>query len=366
MNGDFNGFGGRFVPETLFGPLDDLEALFRARRDDPGFRRELDRMLQQFAGRPTQLTPADRLSEAAGGARIFLKREDLAHTGAHKINNAVGQALLARSAGKRRVVAETGAGQHGVASAAACAALGLDCVVYMGERDAERQAPNVARIKLLGAELRLVRSGNRTLKDAVNEAIRDWVGDPLRTHYLMGSAVGPHPYPTIVREFQSVIGRECRAQVIEALGRNPDAVVACVGGGSNAIGIFSAFLDDPVHLVGVQAGGRGLDTGLHAAPLLAGRPGVLHGSRSFVLQDVNGQILETHSIAAGLDYSAVGPEHSALKLSGRVEYVAVTDTEALRAFRKLSRTEGIIPALESSHAVAWGVELAKRLGPGRA
>ena len=352
MSGRFGEFGGQYIPETLMPAVAELEAAYRDARADPAFGAELAALLRDFVGRPTPLTDAKRLASAVGLRRVLLKREDLAHTGAHKINSAVGQALLAKRMGKHRVVAETGAGQHGVASAAACALLGLECIVYMGTLDMRRQEPNVFRMKLLGAEVRGVESGTRTLKDAVNEAIRDWVTNVRSTYYLLGSAIGPHPYPTIVRDFQSVIGQEARAQVL-ALGGLPDVVVACVGGGSNAIGIFSAFIADPgVRLRGVEAGGRGIETGEHAASIVAGAAGVLHGTRSMVLQDEHGQIRGTHSISAGLDYPGVGPEHADLAARGRAEYVARTDAEALEGFALLSRTEGIIPALEPAHALA--------------
>jgi tryptophan synthase beta chain len=352
-NGRFGRFGGQYIPETLMPAVAELERAFDEARRDEAFGQELDRILREWVGRPTPLTDASRLAKAVGLRRVFLKREDLAHTGAHKINNAVGQALLAKRMGKTRIVAETGAGQHGVASAAACALLGLECIVYMGTEDIRRQRPNVFRMKLLGAEVREVDAGSRTLKDAVNEAIRDWVTNVRDTYYLLGSAIGPHPYPAIVRELQSVIGREARAQYLERAGRLPDVVVACVGGGSNAIGMFAAFLDDAaVRLRGVEAGGLGIATGKHAASITGGREGVLHGTRTFVLQDDDGQITETHSVSAGLDYPGVGPEHAALHESGRVEYVSVTDDDALEGFRLLSRTEGIIPALEPAHAIA--------------
>ena len=351
--GRYGEFGGQYLPETLMPAVADLEAAWLEALADAAFQRELDRVLRDWVGRPTPLTDAPRLAEAVGLRRVLLKREDLAHTGAHKINSAVGQALLAKRMGKRRVVAETGAGQHGVASAAACALLGLDCVVYMGSVDAERQHANVFRMKLLGAEVRLVEAGSRTLKDAVNEAIRDWVTNVRTTYYLLGSAIGPHPYPAMVRDFQAVIGREAKEQSRALLGGLPDVVVACVGGGSNAIGIFSAFVDDPgVRLVGVEAGGLGLATGRHAASIVAGSVGVLHGSRTLVLQDDHGQIRETHSVSAGLDYPGVGPEHASLAKTGRVRYTARTDREALDAFALLSRSEGIIPALEPAHAIA--------------
>jgi tryptophan synthase beta chain len=351
--GRYGEFGGQYLPETLMPAVAELEAAWLEARGDAEFQRELARVLRDWVGRPTPLSDAPRLARAVGLARVFLKREDLAHTGAHKINSAVGQALLARRMGKRRIVAETGAGQHGVASAAACALLGLECIVYMGSVDARRQQANVFRMKLLGAEVREVDAGSRTLKDAVNEAIRDWVTNVRTTYYLLGSAIGPHPYPAMVRDFQAVIGREAREQTVAALGRLPDVVVACVGGGSNAIGIFSAFLDDPdVKLVGVEAGGEGIATGKHAASIVGGSIGVLHGSRTLVLQDDQGQIRETHSVSAGLDYPGVGPEHAELARAGRVRYVARTDREALDAFTLLSRSEGIIPALEPAHAIA--------------
>jgi tryptophan synthase beta chain len=358
--GRFGRFGGRYVPETLAGALQDLERVYAEAAGDAAFAAELAAMLRDYVGRPTPLYLAANLSRRLG-ARLYLKREDLAHTGAHKINNAVGQGLLAKRLGKTRVIAETGAGQHGVATATICAQLGLDCVVYMGEVDMARQAPNVFRMRLLGAEVRPVASGSRTLKDAMNEAIRDWVTNVADTYYLIGSAAGPHPYPAIVRDFQAVIGREAKSQLLEKEGRLPDYAVACVGGGSNAIGLFHAFLDDAsVRLVGVEAAGRGLATGEHAATLAAGRPGVLHGSYSYLLQDAAGQVLETHSISAGLDYPGVGPEHSYLKESERAVYESATDEEALAAFRLLCETEGIIPALESAHAIAWAVRNAGR------
>ena len=360
--GRFGPFGGRYVPETLFAALEELDAAYREARADPAFLGEVDRLLREFVGRPTQLTPAPRLSAHAGGAQIWLKREDLAHTGAHKINNALGQALLAKRMGKTRIIAETGAGQHGVATATACAHFGIPCEVYMGAEDVRRQSLNVFRMRLMGAKVNEVTTGSRTLKDATNEAMRDWMGSVGDTHYILGSVVGPHPFPLIVRDFQSVIGRECRAQCLELLGRLPDAVVACVGGGSNAAGIFWPFADDRgVRLVGVEAGGRGPGAGEHAAPLSHGSPGVLHGSMSYVLQDESGQTADVHSCSAGLDYPGVGPEHSYWKDAGRVEYVAATDAEALAAFDLLARTEGIIPALETSHAVHSAVELARTM-----
>jgi tryptophan synthase beta chain len=360
--GRFGRFGGRYVPETLVPALEELDAAYRAAREDPAFRAELDALLRDFVGRATPLTEAPRLTAHAGGARILLKREDLAHTGAHKINNTMGQALLALRMGKKRVIAETGAGQHGVATATACAHFGIPCEVYMGAEDVRRQSLNVFRMRLMGAKVNEVTTGSRTLKDATNEAMRDWMGSVGDTHYILGSVVGPHPFPLIVRDFQSVIGRECRAQCLELLGRLPDAVVACVGGGSNAAGIFWPFADDRgVRLVGVEAGGRGPGAGEHAAPLSHGSPGVLHGSLSYVLQDASGQTADVHSCSAGLDYPGVGPEHSYWKDAGRVEYVAATDAEALAAFDLLARCEGIIPALETSHAVHAAVALARTM-----
>jgi tryptophan synthase beta chain len=362
----FGTYGGQFVPETLMPALEQLEAEFVRARADRAFQSKLSGLLVDYAGRPTPVTFAARLSAHLGGAQIYLKREDLAHTGAHKINNALGQALLAQRIGKRRIIAETGAGQHGVASATAAALLGLECVVYMGEVDMARQEPNVFRMRLLGAEVRPVASGSRTLKDAINEAIRDWVTNVDSTHYLLGSALGPHPYPTIVREFQKVIGREAHTQILAKTGRLPDAAVACVGGGSNAIGLFSAFLDDKdVRLIGVEAGGEGIATGRHAARFAdpqRGRLGVLHGTRTYVLQTADGQIAETHSVSAGLDYAAVGPEHSRLRELGRAEYTVATDAEALEAFSMLCKLEGIIPALESAHAVAEAIRRAPKMG----
>jgi tryptophan synthase beta chain len=365
MPAKFGAYGGRFVPETLMPALAELEAAFIALQHDAAFAATWEQLLRTYVGRPTPLSHARRLSEHLAGAQIYLKREDLAHTGAHKINNALGQALLAQRMGKHRIVAETGAGQHGVASATAAALLGLECIVYMGEVDIERQQPNVLRMNLLGAEVRPVHSGSRTLKDAINEAIRDWVTNVRTTYYLLGSALGPHPYPTMVREFQSVIGREARAQMLAELGRLPDLCVACVGGGSNAIGLFHAFRDDPaVQLIGVEAGGEGIASGKHAArfadPRL-GRPGVLHGTHTFVLQDEDGQIAPTHSISAGLDYPAVGPEHAYLREMGRAEYTTADDVAALDAFLLLARTEGILCALESAHAVAEAARLAPAL-----
>ncbi|MGH7578730.1 MAG: tryptophan synthase subunit beta [Gemmatimonadales bacterium] len=350
--GRFGPYGGRYVPETLVAALDDLTALYDAARTDSAFWAELDALLAEFAGRPSPISLAPRLSGEVG-ASVLLKREDLNHTGAHKINNTVGQALLARRMGKRRIIAETGAGQHGVATATVCARFGLECVVYMGAEDVARQALNVYRMRLLGATVIPVESGTRTLKDATNEALRDWVTTVPTTHYIIGSVVGPDPYPRMVRDFQSVIGREAREQMLERFGRLPRTVVACVGGGSNAIGIFSAFLEDDVELVGVEAAGRGIETGHHSATLGAGSPGVLHGSMSYLLQDADGQVAPAHSVSAGLDYPGVGPEHSWLRDTGRVRYDSATDTEALDAFQALCRLEGIIPALETAHALAW-------------
>jgi len=365
--GYFGAYGGRFVPETLMEPLLELERAYREARTDPGFARELERLLRDYVGRPTPLTYAGRLSAACGGAQIWLKREDLAHTGAHKINNALGQALLARRMGKTRLIAETGAGQHGVATATAAALLGLDCVIYMGCEDMRRQAPNVLRMRLLGAEVRAVDAGSRTLKEAINEALRDWALNVRDSYYLLGSALGPHPYPLMVRDFQSVIGREARAQVLEQAGRLPDVLIACVGGGSNAIGLFHAFLNDPVEMIGVEAGGEGLETGRHAARFAdprRGRVGVLHGVKTYVLQDAHGQIAGTHSVSAGLDYPAVGPEHAYLRDLGRVRYTVATDAQALEAFQALARYEGILPALESAHALAEAMRLAATLPKG--
>jgi tryptophan synthase beta chain len=382
--GKFGQYGGRYVPETLMPALDDLIEAYEELRDDPSFRAEFDHLMATYVGRPTPLTYARRLSEHLGGAQVYLKREDLAHTGAHKINNALGQALLARRMGKHRIIAETGAGQHGVATATACALLGLQCVVYMGTVDMARQQPNVYRMQLLGAEVRAVESGSKTLKDAVNEAIRDWVTNVRDTYYIIGSALGPHPYPMMCRDFQSVIGLEARAQMLEQVGRLPDEVVACVGGGSNAIGIFNAFLGDPVKLIGVEAGGLGIETGKHAARFAEGqgpttsdgdgdsssvlhhssissRVGVFQGMRTYVLQDGDGQIADTHSISAGLDYAGIGPEHVYLRELGRVEYTNATDEATLHAFHTLCKLEGIIPALESSHAVAETIHRAPSL-----
>ncbi len=363
--GHWGRYGGRFVPETLMAPLEELTAAFEAARADESFQKELDSLLKDYAGRPTPLFFAQRLTESAGGARIYLKREDLLHTGAHKINNTLGQILLARRMGKRRIIAETGAGQHGVATATVCALFGLDCVVYMGSEDMRRQALNVFRMQLLGAEVREVDAGSRTLKDAINEALRDWVTNVADTYYLLGSALGPHPYPLMVREFQSVIGGEARAQILEKEGRLPDCLIACVGGGSNSIGLFHPFLaDDSVRMIGVEAGGFGSELGEHAARFNAnggGRPGVLQGTMSYVLQDKRGQIATTHSISAGLDYPSIGPEHAFLHDSGRVEYTCVSDNEALDAFQALSKLEGIIPALESAHAVAHALKVAREM-----
>ena len=360
--GYYGPFGGRYVPETLVEPVEELERAYMKARDDEAFQRELDRLLRHYVGRPTPTWEAVRLTQAAGGARIFLKREDLTHTGAHKINNALGQALLAVRMGKRRIVAETGAGQHGVATATACALLGLECHVYMGTEDMERQALNVFRMRLLGARVVGVDAGSRTLKDAINEAMRDWVTNVGDTYYLLGSVLGPHPYPLMVREFQSVIGREAREQMLDQIGRLPDAVVACVGGGSNAIGIFDAFIGDPsVRLIGVEAGGEAIAKGRHAARFAGGSTGVLQGTRTYVLQDEDGNIELTHSISAGLDYAAIGPEHAWLREQGRAEYAHVSDAEALDAFQTLARLEGILPALESSHAIAFAQRFARSL-----
>ncbi|MCG9078580.1 tryptophan synthase subunit beta [Laribacter hongkongensis] len=362
--GHFGPYGGVFVAETLMAALDALRQEYESARQDPAFMAEFHYELKHYVGRPSPVYHARRLSEACGGAQIWLKREDLNHTGAHKINNAIGQALLARRMGKKRVIAETGAGQHGVATATVAARYGMECVVYMGAEDVKRQAPNVFRMKLLGATVVPVESGSRTLKDALNEAMRDWVTNVDNTFYILGTAAGPHPYPMLVRDFVSVIGQEALVQMPEVIGRQPDAVVACVGGGSNAIGMFHPYVDVPgVRMVGVEAGGDGVETGRHAAPLSAGRPGVLHGARMYLMQDADGQIIETHSISAGLDYPGVGPEHSYLKDIGRAEYVAVTDTEALEAFHTLCRLEGIIPALESSHAVAHAMKMAAGMSP---
>ncbi|MGB5582561.1 MAG: tryptophan synthase subunit beta [Gammaproteobacteria bacterium] len=362
--GHFGVYGGRFVSETLMQALDELAEAYHKYTRDEHFQAQFDADLAYYVGRPSPLYHAERLSKETGGAQIFLKREDLNHTGAHKVNNTIGQALLARAMGKNRVIAETGAGQHGVASATVAARFGMECVVYMGAEDIERQAPNVYRMKLLGADVIPVTSGSRTLKDALNEAMRDWVTNVDNTFYIIGTVAGPHPYPQMVRDFQSVIGREARSQILELTGRLPDALVACVGGGSNAIGLFHPFLDDEsVAMYGVEAAGEGLETGHHAAPLCAGEPGVLHGNRTYLMEDKCGQIIETHSVSAGLDYPGVGPEHSWLKDIGRVTYTAINDDEALQAFHHLTRIEGIIPALESSHAVAFALKLAARMSP---
>jgi len=364
--GRFGDYGGVFVAETLMAPLAELTAAYLELRTDPAFIAEFERDLKHYVGRPSPIYHAERLSRKVGGAQILLKREDLNHTGAHKINNTIGQALVARRMGKRRVIAETGAGQHGVATATVCARFGMDCVVYMGETDIARQAINVYRMKLLGATVVPVTSGSRTLKDALNEALRDWVTNVHDTFYIIGTVAGPHPYPMMVRDFNAVVGREARAQMLEEYGRLPDVITACVGGGSNAIGLFHAFLNDPaVRMVGAEAAGEGIASGHHAASLVAGRPGVLHGNRTYVLCDDRGQITETHSVSAGLDYPGVGPEHAFLKDMHRAEYVGVTDEEALAAFHELARTEGILAALESSHAVAQGIKLARDLPPDR-
>ncbi|ABI88903.1 tryptophan synthase, beta subunit [Burkholderia ambifaria AMMD] len=361
-HGHFGPYGGVFVAETLIHALDELRAAYEKFRNDPDFVAEYERELKHFVGRPSPIYHAQRWSETLGGAQIYLKREDLNHTGAHKINNVIGQALLAKRMGKKRVIAETGAGQHGVATATICARFGMECIVYMGAEDVRRQAANVYRMKLLGATVVPVESGSRTLKDALNEAMRDWVTNIESTFYIIGTVAGPHPYPAMVRDFQRVIGDECKVQMPELAGRQPDAVIACVGGGSNAMGIFYPYIDDTsVQLIGVEAAGDGLDTGRHAASLIAGSPGVLHGNRTYLLQDDDGQIIETHSVSAGLDYPGVGPEHAWLKDSGRAQYVPITDEEALKAFHDCCRIEGIIPALESSHAIAYGVKLAPTL-----
>ena len=361
MSGRFGKFGGRYIPETLVPAIVELENSYREARTDAGFAGELDSYLREYAGRPTPLYLAENLTRRAGGARIYLKREDLLHGGAHKINNTLGQALLARRMGKKRIIAETGAGQHGVATAMACARLGIKCEVYMGHKDTQRQKLNVFRMRMLGAQVHPVRSGSQTLKDAINEAIRDWITNVGTTYYLLGSAVGPHPYPEMVRDFQSVIGTEIASQMKKACGRDPDAVVACVGGGSNAIGTFHPLLDSGARLVGVEAAGSGLESGRHSATLSAGSRGVLHGMMTYLLQDAQGQISETHSISAGLDYPGVGPEHAHLKESGRVRYTSATDTEAVSAFLMLAETEGIVPALESAHAVAEAVRMAGKM-----
>ena len=362
--GHFGEYGERFVPEALIGALNELEEAHNTAQKDPSFLAELAELHKTYTGRPSIITEAKRFSEHAGGARIFLKREDLNHTGSHKINNVLGQALLTKRMGKKRIIAETGAGQHGVASATAAALMGLDCVVYMGEEDTRRQALNVARMKLLGAEVVPVTSGSRTLKDAINEAMRDWVTNVADTHYLLGTVAGPHPFPTMVRDFHKVIGEEAREQMLALTGRLPDAILACVGGGSNAIGIFNAFIPDTdVRLIGLEAGGDGVETGRHAATITGGTPGVLHGTRSYVLQDANGQTIESHSISAGLDYPGVGPEHAYLHDVGRAEYRAINDDAAMAAFSLLSRTEGIIPAIETAHALAGAILVGKELGP---
>ena len=362
--GHFGEYGGRFVPEALIGALNELEIAHNTAQKDPLFLAELAELHKTYTGRPSIITEARRFSEHAGGARIFLKREDLNHTGSHKINNVLGQALLTKRMGKKRIIAETGAGQHGVASATAAALMGLDCVVYMGEEDTRRQSLNVARMKLLGAQVVPVTTGSRTLKDAINEAMRDWVTNVADTHYMLGTVAGPHPFPTMVRDFHKIIGEESREQMLELTGRLPDAVLACVGGGSNAIGIFNAFIPDSgVRLIGLEAGGDGVETGRHAATITGGTPGVLHGTRSYVLQDANGQTIESHSISAGLDYPGVGPEHAYLHDVGRAEYRAINDDAAMYAFSLLSKTEGIIPAIETAHALAGAILVGQELGP---
>ncbi len=362
--GHFGPYGGRFVPEALIGALDELALAHEVAAKDPIFQAELAELHKTYTGRPSIITEVKRFAECAGGARVFLKREDLNHTGSHKINNVLGQALLTKRMGKKRIIAETGAGQHGVASATAAALMGLECVVYMGEEDTKRQSLNVARMKLLGAEVVPVTQGSRTLKDAINEAMRDWVTNVETTHYLLGTVAGPHPFPTMVRDFHRIIGVEARQQMLDLLGRLPDVILACVGGGSNAIGIFHPFLDDKeVRLVGLEAGGSGLSTGLHAATISGGSPGVLHGTRSYVLQDENGQTIESHSISAGLDYPGVGPEHAYLHDIGRAEYRAITDVQAMEAFGLMCRTEGIIPAIETAHALAGAMQIGRELGP---
>ncbi len=362
--GHFGPYGGRFVPEALIGALDELALAHEVASNDPLFQVELAELHRTYTGRPSILTEAKRFAEHAGGARILLKREDLNHTGSHKINNVLGQALLTKRMGKKRIIAETGAGQHGVASATAAALMGLECVVYMGEEDTKRQSLNVARMKLLGAQVVPVTQGSRTLKDAINEAMRDWVTNVETTHYLLGTVAGPHPFPTMVRDFHRIIGIEARAQTLELVGRLPDAVLACVGGGSNAIGIFHPFIDDKdVRLIGLEAGGSGVASGLHAATITGGSPGVLHGTRSYVLQDENGQTVESHSISAGLDYPGVGPEHAYLHDIGRAEYRAITDDQAMQAFELMCKTEGIIPAIETAHALAGAIHIGKELGP---
>jgi tryptophan synthase beta chain len=363
-SGHFGEYGGRFVPEALIGALNELEIAHNTAQKDPAFLAELAELHKTYTGRPSIITEAKRFSEHAGGARIFLKREDLNHTGSHKINNVLGQALLTKRMGKKRIIAETGAGQHGVASATAAALMGLDCVVYMGEEDTRRQSLNVARMKLLGAQVVPVTTGSRTLKDAINEAMRDWVTNVADTHYMLGTVAGPHPFPTMVRDFHKIIGEESRKQMLELTGRLPDAVLACVGGGSNAIGIFNAFIPDTaVRLIGLEAGGDGVETGRHAATITGGSPGVLHGTRSYVLQDANGQTIESHSISAGLDYPGVGPEHAYLHDVGRAEYRAINDDAAMYAFSLLSKTEGIIPAIETAHALAGAILVGQELGP---
>ena len=362
--GHFGPYGGRFVPEALIAALDELTLAHEVALKDPTFQAELAELHRSYTGRPSIITEVPRFAQHAGGARILLKREDLNHTGSHKINNVLGQALLTKRMGKKRIIAETGAGQHGVASATAAALMGLECVVYMGEEDTKRQSLNVARMKLLGAEVIPVTQGSKTLKDAINEAMRDWVTNVETTHYLLGTVAGPHPFPTMVRDFHRIIGIEARQQSLDLLGRLPDVVLACVGGGSNAIGIFHPFIDDPsVRLIGLEAGGAGVETGLHAATITGGSPGVLHGTRSYVLQDVNGQTIESHSISAGLDYPGVGPEHAYLNDIGRAEYRAITDAQAMEAFVLLCKTEGIIPAIESAHALAGAIQVGKELGP---
>ena len=362
--GHFGQYGGRFVPEALIGALEELEAVHNQTQQDPVFLAELAELHRTYTGRPSIITEAKRFSEHAGGARIFLKREDLNHTGSHKINNVLGQALLTKRMGKKRIIAETGAGQHGVAAATAAALMGLECVVYMGEEDTRRQSLNVARMKLLGAEVVAVTSGSKTLKDAINEAMRDWVTNVHDTHYMLGTVAGPHPFPTMVRDFHKIIGEESREQMLELTGRLPDAVLACIGGGSNAIGIFNAFIPDTdVRLIGLEAGGDGVETGRHAATITGGTPGVLHGTRSYVLQDENGQTVESHSISAGLDYPGVGPEHAYLYDLGRAEYRAINDDAAMNAFALLSKTEGIIPAIETAHALAGALIIGNELGP---
>ena len=361
--GHFGQFGGRYVPEALIGALDEIESAHNAAQKDPVFLAELAHLHKTYSGRPSIITEAKRFAEHAGGARIILKREDLNHTGSHKINNVLGQALLAKRSGKKRIIAETGAGQHGVASATAAALMGLECVVYMGEEDTKRQALNVVRMKLLGAEVVPVTTGSKTLKDAINEAMRDWVTNVETTNYLFGTVAGPHPFPTMVRDFQKIIGEEARAQVLELTGKLPDAVLACVGGGSNAIGIFYDFIKDKdVRLIGLEAGGDGVETGRHAATITGGTPGVLHGARSYLLQDENGQTVESHSISAGLDYPGVGPEHAYLSEIGRTEYRAITDAEAMYAFSLLCKTEGVIPAIETAHALAGALQVGRELG----